>query len=45
MNFAQFKISLEGRNTEQRDLDIFKKWTHKILMRFNKAKYNVLHFG
>ncbi|PKU47733.1 reverse hypothetical protein [Limosa lapponica baueri] len=37
--------SLEGRNAIQRDLDRFKEWACKNLIKFNKAKFKVLHLG
>ena len=37
--------TLEGRDTIQRDLDRLQRWARVNLMKFNKAKYKVLHIG
>ncbi|PKU40414.1 hypothetical protein llap_9280 [Limosa lapponica baueri] len=36
---------VKGRNAIQRDMDRLKKWARANLMKFNKAKYKVLHVG
>lgn len=42
---GSFQVTLEARNSIQRDLDRFERWTHDNLRKFNKAKCKMLHLG
>lgn len=37
--------TLEGRDDTQTDLHWLERWTLVEIMKFNKAKYKVLHLG
>lgn len=37
--------TLEGKGAIQRDLDWLERWTHRSLMKFNKAMHEVLKLG
>ena len=37
--------TLEERDAIQRDLETFERWAHAKLMKFNKAKCNVMYLG
>ena len=36
---------LQAKDIMQRDLDRLERWVHNNFMKFNKAKYKVLHVG
>ena len=37
--------TIEGKDTIQRDLNVLEKWAHENLVRFDKVKNKVLHWG